>query len=166
MADGRTTAALDPVVRLYRGVVALGVAGLLLLGLGLGEFFVFEPPGQHSGLSARIEGVYAYDAASKQAGGGDRAVFKRDQAFAAAVDWSALPEGQSFGARWFDSFQTPAGGVGPAHPSGLARLVPVQKPPGLHYNLPGHYYFVVERFSGGQPVEVIASRSVLVELST
>ena len=40
---------------------------------------------------------------------------------------------------------------------------PVITPPGLHHNLPGRYTFVVERFQGGVPVEVLARRFVQVE---
>jgi hypothetical protein len=41
-------------------------------------------------------------------------------------------------------------------------VVPVETPEGEQANLPGDYLFVVERFSHGQPVEVLARRIVLV----
>jgi hypothetical protein len=44
-------------------------------------------------------------------------------------------------------------------------VVPVIVPPTYKHNLPGIYTFVVERFSGGVPVEVLARRIVLVERS-
>jgi hypothetical protein len=54
--------------------------------------------------------------------------------------------------------------VGPGNPTQLANqtVVPVAVPAGLKYNLPGQYIFVVERISGGVPVEVLARRIVLV----
>lgn len=157
--------ARDPVLALYRGVLILGAAGLVILTLGLAEFFVFEPPGQTTGLTATVKGVYLYDPQTKQALAGDRKTFTRSQPFAAAVDWTGLPEDQRFGARWFDSFQAPAGGVGPSAPSSLASVVPVKLPEGMKTFLPGTYLFVVERYSGGQPVEVIARRRVVVRAS-
>lgn len=157
--------ARDPVLALYRGVLVLGVAGLVILALGLAEFFAFEPPGQRTGLSATVGGVYQYDPQIRQTAGGDRRAFARSELFAAVVDWAGLPEDQRFGARWFDSFQAPAGGVGPAPPSSLPSVVPVKLPEGMKANFPGGYLFVVERYSGGRPVEVIARRQVVVEAS-
>ena len=144
-------------------MLILGAAGIVILALGLVEFVVFEPPGQATGLKASITGVYAYDSKSGRTLDGDQKTFPRSQPFAATVDWSGLPAGGSFGARWFDSFQAPAGGVGPGAPGALPSVVPVKLPEGMKSNLPGTYMFVVERYSGGQPVEVIARRQVVVK---
>ena len=153
----------DPVLPIYRGILILGAAGVVILLLGLVEFLVFEPPGQTTGLKAPVNGVYAYDPRSGRTQDGDQRTFNRGQPFAAAVDWSGLPADGSFGARWFDAFQAPAGGVGPAAPDALPGVVPVKLPEGMKANLPGTYLFVVERYSGGQPVEVIARRQVVVK---
>lgn len=153
----------DPVLPLYRGILILGAVGLVILALGLAEFLVFEPPGQTTGLKASVTGVYAYDPTSGRTQDGDQKSFIRGQPFAATVDWTGLPADGSFGARWFDAFQAPAGGVGPGAPSALPGVVPVKLPEGMKVNLPGTYMFVVERYSGGQPVEVIARRQVVVK---
>jgi hypothetical protein len=42
-------------------------------------------------------------------------------------------------------------------------VVPVEVPEGSRFVLPGRYTFVVERLSGGMPVEVLARRFVLVD---
>ncbi len=85
--------------------------------------------------------------------------------FAAVVDWSSLPADVIVDARWYDSFGNVVGSVGPGTPLQLAgqTVIPVRVPPGYHHVLPGHYLFVVERYAGGVPVEVIARRVVLVE---
>jgi hypothetical protein len=85
--------------------------------------------------------------------------------FAAVVDWSSLPKNIVVDARWYDAFGNVVGSVGPATPDQLASqtIVPVKVPPGFQHNLPGHYIFVVERYEGGVPVEVIGRRVILVE---
>jgi hypothetical protein len=84
------------------------------------------------------------------------------------VDWTSLPPGFVVDARWYDTFGSMRGLVGPAHPSQLTTqsTVPVEVPPDLHYVLPGRYTFVVERIgSDGVPVEVLARRFVVVNRS-
>ena len=81
------------------------------------------------------------------------------------VDWSQLPPDLMVDARWFNSFGSIVGRVGPSTPAqlGSSTIVPIITPQGLHHNLPGDYTFVVERLQGGLPVEVLARRIVLVE---
>ena len=138
---------------------------ILILAIGVVQFVYFEPPGQSSSSTARIVGVFQYDPERGITEGPDSSVFTRTQVFAAVVDWSSLPPDVIVDARWYNSFQSVVGGVGPGTPAELKdnSIVPVRVPAGLHLNLPGHYIFVVERFEGGVPVEVLARRIVLVE---
>ena len=107
------------------------------------------------------EGIHTYDifeeGKSKQKVGTEE--------FAAVVDWSGLPSSLVVDARWYDSFGGLVGRIGPSTSAHLgdSSIVPVITPPGLHHNLPGRYTFVVERFQGGVPVEVLARRFVQVE---
>jgi len=161
-------AVLDSQVRtLYRTLLIFATVGVVILALGLIEFVYFEPPGQASGAQARIAGVYQYDPATHTTFGPDRTSFKRTEEFAAVVDWSTLPAQIAVDARWYDAFGDVVGRLGPGTPSQLASttVVPVIVPPGIKHNLPGIYTFVIERFSGGVPVEVLARRIVLVERS-
>jgi hypothetical protein len=155
----------DQVRTLYRTLLIFATTGVVILAVGLIEFAHFEPPGQVSGASARIVGVYAYDPATKKTLGQDASQFLRAQQFAAVVDWSSVPGNLTVDARWFDAFGDIVGRVGPGSPASLAgqRVVPVVVPPGFHHSLPGRYTFVVERIQGGVPVEVLARRFVLVE---
>jgi hypothetical protein len=147
----------------FRLIVALGVAGLVILGVGLAQFVTFEPPGQHTGEVARIVGIYDYDPQTQTAGGSNKDHFRTDEPFAAVVDWSSLPPDLPVGAAWFSGgFAVDAGGIGPA-PAGQLRgrpVVPVNL--GGRRFPSGHYEFVVERFSKGIPVEVLARKTVLV----
>jgi hypothetical protein len=157
-------AAPDDIRPLYRTIVAFGVVAVVILVLGVLEFVYFEPPGQRTTNTAHVKGVYLYDARTHETQGGDQQSFSRTQDFAAVVDWSTLPSDLVVDARWYDSFGDTVGGVGPA-PAGQLQnhdVVPVETPSGATENLPGHYLFVVERVSGGQPVEVLARRIVLV----
>src|SRR5919199_3857075 len=104
----------DDVRPLYRVILALGAAGAVILVLGLIEFVHFEPPGQQTGTSARVDGVFRYDARTKQVSGGDSTHFQRDEPFAARVDWSSLPGDLRVGAGWFDNFGQEVGRAGPA----------------------------------------------------
>jgi hypothetical protein len=161
-------AVLDNQVRtLYRTLLIFATVGVIILALGLVEFVYFEPPGQVSGASARIVGVYQYDPSTRTTSGPDRNSFQRTDEFAAVVDWSTLPGEITVDARWYDAFGDVVGRLGPGTPSKLAgmTIVPVIVPPSYKHNLPGNYTFVVERFSGGVPVEVLARRIVLVERS-
>jgi hypothetical protein len=157
----------DPVRTLYRTLLAFDVVAILILAVGLGEFLYFEPPGQHTGLKATIVGVYQYDAATNKTFGPDRSTFTRTQLFAAVVDWNSLSPNIIADARWYDTFGSIVGSVGPGTPAQLANqpIVPIALPTNLKHNLPGQYVFVVERWANGVPVEVLARRIVLVERS-
>ena len=157
----------DPVRTLYRTLLIFDVAAILILAVGLAEFLYFEPPGQQSGITATIVGVYQYDPATNKTFGPDRSTFTRTQLFAAVVDWKSLPQNITVDARWFDNFESIVGSVGPGTPAQLASqpIVPIALPTNLKHNLPGQYVFVVERWANGVPVEVLARRIVLVERS-
>ena len=152
---------------LYRTLLLFATVGAVILALGVVEFVYFEPPGQASGIVAHIVGVYTYDPTTKQVTGADRSEFPRSGEFAAVVDWSSLPGSLVVDARWYDSFGSLEGRVGPATAADLAadRIVPVVVPPGFRFVLPGRYSFVVERLSAGMPVEVLARRFVVVDRS-
>ena len=155
----------DPVRPLYRALLVFDAVAILILAIGLGEFLYFEPPGQSTGLKATIVGVYQYDTNTHAAIGPDRSTYARNQQFAAVVDWTSLPQNIVVDARWYDSFETVVGHVGPGTPAQLANqtTIPVATSTPPTPNLPGHYLFVVERIEGGIPVEVLARRLVLVE---
>jgi hypothetical protein len=155
----------DQVQTLYRTLLVFATVAVVILAVGLVEFVYFEPPGQTSGASARIVGIFHYDPAAGTTLGADRSSFTRNEEFAAEVSWSGLPDNLSVDARWYDVFGSVVGRVGPSTPAQLGNysVVPVKVPQGLHHNLPGHYTFVVERLQGGVPVEVLARRIVLVE---
>lgn len=157
-------AARDETRPAYRLVVALGIAGAVILVVGLAQFFHYEPPGQRTGARATILGVFDYDARTGTLQGPNRDHFKTSEPFAARVDWSSLPGDTVVGARWFSGgFAMDAGGIGPATARSLAesdRVVPVNLGDG---RLPaGHYQFVVERYAKNRPVEVLARVAVLV----
>lgn len=156
------TPAHDQVRTLYRTLLVFATVGVLVLCVGLVEFAYFEPPGQTSGLKAHIVGVYQYDASTGQVVGKDRSQFARSDEFAAVVDWSSLPPDLPVDARWYDAFGNLVGRAGPATPQALAgdQIIPVVVPQGFHYVLPGVYTFVVERLSGGLPVEVLGRRLI------
>jgi hypothetical protein len=94
----------------------------------------------------------------------DRSGF-RARAIAAKVDWASLPSNLVVDARWYDSFGTLRGQVGPGSPADLAdkSVIPVLVPEGYHYVLPGRYTFVVERLRNDRPVEVLGRRFVRVD---
>ena len=159
-----SAATYDQLRILYRTLLGFATVGVVVLALGLVQFAYFERPGEASGVKAKIVGVYKYDPATRQTVCPDRAEFARNEQFAAVVDWSSIPSNLSVDARWYDSFGSIEGHVGPGTASALANdgIVPVQVPPGYHYVLPGRYTFVVERFENGVPVEVIGRRFVVV----
>jgi hypothetical protein len=151
---------------LYRTMVSLGTVAILILALGFLFFLHFAPPGQGTGLRARVQGVYAYDPSTKRLHGAPSTTFPPDQPFAARVDWSSLPTTVTVGAHWYNSLEQEIGGVGPASAGALARRgTPVVQtlPQGGAENLPGDYTMVVARYSNGQAVELLARTSVLVE---
>ena len=160
-----TVGARDPVVTLYRTLLAFGVVGILILTAGLIEFVHFEPFGENVGGQARVVGIYQFDPVRGDTFGPDQRTFARDQQFAAVVDWSGLSDDIAVQAVWYDSFGNIVGRVGPGKPSELKanRIVPAAVPPGLKYHLPGEYIFAVERLKGDLPVEVLARQLVRVE---
>jgi hypothetical protein len=159
-----SAATYDQLRILYRTLLGFATVGVVVLALGLVQFAYFERPGEASGVKAKIVGVYKYDPATRQTVAPDRAQFARNEQFAAVVDWSSIPSNLSVDARWYDSFGSIEGQVGPGTASALTNdgIIPVQVPPGYHFVLPGRYTFVVERFENGVPVEVIGRRFVVV----
>jgi len=147
----------------FRLLAGLGIAGILILVAGVAEFIHFEPPGQRSGITARIEGVYDYDTKAGRTVGSNKDHFRTDEPFAAVVDWTSLPPDLVVVAEWFSGgFTLSAGGVGPAKAAALRdqKAVPVNF--GNNRLPPGHYEFAVERYSGGRPIEVLARKTVVV----
>jgi hypothetical protein len=155
----------DQLRTLYRTLLVFATVGVLILATGLVEFAYFEPPGQTTGARAHIVGIFKYDPANRQPVGPDRSEFARNEELAAVVDWSSIPANLTVDARWYDSFGSIDGQVGPSTPPGLANdtVIPVVVPPGYHYALPGRYTFVVERLKDGVPVEVLGRRFVVVD---
>src|SRR5207249_4672932 len=142
--------------------------GVVILSVGLLQFVYFERPGQESGVKAHIVGVFKYDPVGKQTAGPARSEFERSDVFAAVVDWSSLPSNLVVDARWYDTFGSMRGKVGPAHSTDLGgnSTIPVEVPVGSTYVLPGRYTFVVERLQDGIPVEVLGRRLILVHRSS
>jgi hypothetical protein len=150
---------------LYRTMLGLGVVAVVILALGLATLLRFAPPGQRTGYRAQVVGVFPYDASAGQVDGPPATRFPRDQPFAAQVAWEHLPAGMVVAARWYDSLDSEVGSVGPAAAVNLAdqeALVPVRTPAEYRANLPGSYTLIVVRYAGGQPVELLASASVVV----
>lgn len=150
---------------LYRTLLVFATAGAVILSLGLVQFVYFERPGESSGVHAQIKGVYKYDPSSAKTTGPDRREFARSEQFAAVVDWASIPGNVIVDARWYDTFGSIEGAAGPAPAASLVgnQTVPVKVPENYRYVLPGRYQFVVERFQGGVPVEVLARRFVVVD---
>jgi len=157
----------DQLRTLYRTLLIFATVGIVILGIGLVQFVYFEPPGQASGVQAHIVGVYQFDPKTKQTIDGDRSEFPRTVEFAAVVDWSSIPSNLIVDARWYDSFGSVEGHVGPGRPADLAQqsIVPVEVPEGHRFVLPGRYTFVVERLKDDVPVEVLGRRFVVVDRS-
>ena len=150
---------------LYLTMLALGLAAVLIMALGLGLLLRYAPPGQRTGFRAHVVGVFAYDPSTGIPVGTPMTRFHRQQPFTAQVDWSELPAGIVVSARWTDSLDDDVGTVGPESAGMLAEhqiLVPVKTPAGFHANLPGSYTLTVVRYAGGQPVELLASATVVV----
>jgi hypothetical protein len=148
---------------LFRLLVALGTAGVVILAIGLAQFVHFEPPGQRTGHAARITGVFDYDLKTGKTFGSAKDHFRTNEPFAAVVDWSSLPPDLVVAANWFSGgFALGYGGVGPARAADLTEksVVPVNR--GSQRFPSGRYEFVVERYTGGRPVEVLGRQSVIV----
>ncbi len=146
-------------------MLGLGVVAILILGLGFATLLRFAPPGQHSGYRAQVAGVYPYDSRSGQLVGAAMTHFRRDQPFAARVEWGQLPASMVVDARWYDSLDSEVGKVGPEPAGRLASrdaLVPVITPPDQRANLPGSYTLKIVRYSGSRPVEVLDTENVVV----
>jgi len=160
-------ATYDQLKVLYRTLLVFATAGVVILAIGLIQFAYFEPLGQSTGAEAKIAGVYVYNGDTGEVEGPDRSEFPRNVEFAAVVDWSSLPPNITVDARWYDSFGTLRGAVGPGTPSSLAdeSIVPVLVPQGYRYVLPGRYTFVIERLQRDLPVEVLGRRFVRVDRS-
>jgi hypothetical protein len=160
-----SSASSDQLRTLYRTLLVFATVGVVILSIGLVEFVYYEPPGQTSGAKAHIVGVFQYDPNTKQVVGPDRSEFPRTGEFAAVVDWASIPSNLVVDARWYDSFGSLEGQVGPGTPPQLSgtSVIPVEVPPGYHYVLPGRYTFVVERLKDGVPVEVLGRRFVVVD---
>jgi hypothetical protein len=158
-------ALFDPVRTLYRTLLVFAGVSILIFSAGIAEFVYFEPFGQHSGITAHVGGVYQYDPATKSIVGPDSNSFPRTVQFAAVVDWSTLPKDIVVGALWYDTFGNVVASAGPGTPAQLAdqTIIPVPITAPFHDVLPGRYTFVVERYEGGVPVEVIGRRIVRVE---
>jgi hypothetical protein len=153
---------------LYRTMVSLGVVAVFILAFGFLFFLRFAPPGQETGLRARVEGVYTYNPSTKRITGRPSTTFSPDQPFAAKVDWASLPPTVTVGAHWYNSLEQQQGGVGPSAAGDLARrgtLVVLTLPRAGADNLPGQYTMVVARYSHDQPVELLARTTVLVRRS-
>jgi hypothetical protein len=150
---------------LYWTMLGLGVVAVLILALGVVTLLRFAPLGQHTGYHAQVVGVFPYDSKSGQVAGPPGTHFRRDQLFAAQVEWDRLPATMVVAARWYDSLSSQVGSVGPEPAGRLAgreALVPVVTPPDLHANLPGSYTLKIERYAGGRAVELLDSEGVVV----
>jgi len=153
----------DEIRPVFRLMVALGIAGIIVLALGLAQFVHYEPPGQQTGQAVKITGVFDYDVKTGKPFGSDKDHFRTDEPFAGVVDWSSLPPDLVVGANWFSGgFALDSGGVGPARAADLAKRSVVPVNTGAQRFPAGRYEFVVERYAGGRPVEVVGRRSVLV----
>ena len=160
-----SAATYDQLTTLYRTLLVFATVGAVILSIGIVQFVYFERPGQETGVKAHVVGVFEYDSATTKTNGQDRSEFPRSAVFAAVVDWSSVPSQLVVDARWYDTFGSMRGAVGPAHSTELTAdsTIPVEVPPGFHFVLPGRYTFVVERLQDGVPVEVLGRRFVLVD---
>jgi hypothetical protein len=151
----------DEIAPAYRLMLAAGLAGLLILSIGALQFIHYEPLGQRSGLHVHIVGIYSYDPQAGDIQGGNLDHIRAGKPFAAKVDWSSLPAQTQAAGRWYlGGFALDVGGAGPAAAGSLPELVPVSA--GKQKLPAGHISFVVERWSGGRAVEVLARKSIVV----
>ena len=155
--------ARDEMRPVFRLLVALGIAGIVILAVGLAQFVHYEPPGQQTGQAVKIAGVFDYDVKTGKTFGANKDHYRTNEPFAGVVDWTSLPPDLVVGATWFSGgFALDSGGVGPARAADLTEksVVPVNR--GTQRFPSGSYYFVIERYAGGRPVEVLGGRSVIV----
>jgi hypothetical protein len=165
LSTNTSPASYDQLKVLYRTLLVFATVATLVLAIGLVQFAYFEPLGEQTGAKATIVGVFEYNSTTGEVVGPDRSEFPREGEFAAKIDWTSLPSNLVVDARWYDSFGTLRGQVGPGSPADLVDkpLVPVLVPEGHHFVLPGRYTFVVERLRNGLPVEVLGRRFVRVD---
>ena len=145
-------------------MVAVGAFGAIILMLGLALFLYYEPADEHVGnANARISGVYRYDPQTGRQTGASTARFSRRDVPAAVVDWASLPPDMVVAAHWYDVNGQLIGGVGPAAAQAQANSpIPIDVKAGIEVPT-GGYVFVVERFSGGRSVEVLARSAIKVD---
>jgi hypothetical protein len=153
----------DETLPAFRLMLVLGLVGVVILAVGLAQFVTFEPAGQKTGQVARIVGIYDWDPQARATAGANKDHFRTNEPFAAVVDWSSLPPDLLVGAAWFSGgFAVGAGGIGPAPAGSLGPHSAIPVNIGEERFPSGHYQFVVERFSRGIPVEVLARKTVVV----
>ena len=144
----------------YLTLLIVGVISLGLLGLGLDNLVAATVPWEHTNLSVKVNGVYAYDTRTGTVHGAATKTFHTDKAFAAKVDWAALPAQLSVGAAWYSSGGTLIQSLGPSPAGSLAarhRLVPMdQRAP------PDTYELLVMHYDGGKPIEILGRAGVTV----
>ncbi|HEX4215239.1 MAG TPA: hypothetical protein VIA06_18105 [Candidatus Dormibacteraeota bacterium] len=137
----------------YLTLLVVGVISLGLLGLGLDNLVAATMPWEHTNLTVKVTGVYAYDKGSGTVHGPAIKTSRTGKAFAAKVDWASLPSNLSVGAAWYSSEGTLIQSVGPSTAGSLAarhRLVPMdQRAP------PDTYGLLVLHYDGGKPIEIL-----------
>lgn len=142
-------------------ILALGAVSALLLVLGLSNLVLASMPWAHTGLHASVSGVYTYDRSTGTVGSEATKTFPRGQAFAARVDWAALPGDLSVGAAWYGPDDAQVGGVGPAP----ARDLAARQAPAPMTDLKGpsgRYTLLVMHYVDNQPIEILARQAVRV----
>ena len=145
-------------------MITVGALGAIILLLGLALFLYYEPADEHVGnANARISGVYRYDPQTGSRAGASTARFSRKDVPAAVVDWSSSPPDMVVAAHWYDINGQPIGGVPPAAAADQANTpIPIDVDAGAEVPT-GGYVFVVERFSGGRSVQVLARSAIKVD---
>jgi hypothetical protein len=138
----------------FRFVIALGLAGALILVAGLALFSFYEPLAPASGIHARVVGVFAYDIQTSQTSGANRTRFTTNNDPAAVVDWASVPSGVLVKAGWYDENGQPMAVVGPGDATALPSVIPLSTDPSQRVPA-GGYTFVVGRESGGRLAEVL-----------
>jgi hypothetical protein len=145
-------------------MMVIGAIGAFILLAGFGLFLYYEPIDEQAGnTNARITGIYPYDPASGTRVGNSTARFKPHQVPGAVVDWKSVPGDMVVSAHWYDDHGQVIGGVGAAaaasQPEGA---IPIDVDPQTPIPA-GGYVFVVERYAGGRPVQVLARGAIKVD---